>query len=945
MFRFVLTIAVFALAGLAHSPVHAQDFSVPDTITIKPTTLAVGESRPIEIWVANDEVVNAIQFTFLLNPTDSGFVRVDSILGIGRLSDPSVLSQKILSPGERDNVPPDTLTVAMFRVAGNPLPPGDGAILAVYVSGLKPGSMLVDTSRDFLRNGTALMGPNNQRMPFEFVSAIVTVSPMTDALSITCPEDIVRGRMGFPIFFSVNASSSLPSPITLSLLSVTDYDLPTRSPSASPLFDGANPGAFEWTPGTVDVGIWSATFVATDTLGRSVESQVRIQVVSDAKYDIRFSVILEGEAPTAIALAHADFDNNGASELLTAGIPSTWAHYGLSIRSLSSAGFEDTIWTGEPGRMNRAPLIGYITSDDNLDFVAGSTVPGELRTFVGKGDGSFVLDSRSVSTSIIKHAAMGDFSADNYLDIVSAAFLAMHVYVGGPDSAFSLLFQYTSPETILSVKAADFNVDGWDDVAVGTRVGLDILLNDRQGGFTKTFHYDQLFGVADIDVTNQGSDFNDDGQFDLCLATPSVGGATSELMVYLGQADGSFIQSLVRTVQGQIFADCIGDFNGDTHLDIAFINGARRYLAILYGNGAGEFNNEARYNIPQYEPFQLDCLDADLDGDLDIVVSAYRYNVDGQLVLFLNELDPPNHMATSLAVIAIGNAQPEVVSSTGAKVNQIMSSIASAACYDKSIDGDSHLDALLSVGTVEPGAYTLRVRPRPDFRQGTPFGLSYKIGSIEYRVATSVPMPDDGYTFTIHPDGASPITPALGEYIQNQIPTFTWPGSGKFEFELAHDAAFGQLIEQNTADGANYTLMVALPQSTTSPYYWRVRPVGDAAWSGFYSFNVSPVPTDVNDPADDLPLDFSLSQNYPNPFNPTTMIGFSLPKLSQVKIEIFNVIGQTVATLADKRMDAGEHSIEWNGRDWSGNQVSSGVYFYRLTSDGFTQSKKMVLLR
>jgi hypothetical protein len=89
-----------------------------------------------------------------------------------------------------------------------------------------------------------------------------------------------------------------------------------------------------------------------------------------------------------------------------------------------------------------------------------------------------------------------------------------------------------------------------------------------------------------------------------------------------------------------------------------------------------------------------------------------------------------------------------------------------------------------------------------------------------------------------------------------------------------------------------------------------------------------------------IPEDFALSQNYPNPFNPATAISFSLPKASDVRIEIYNVLGQCVEVLADGTYNAGHHTVRW---DASGR--SSGVYFYRLVTEGFVQTKKMLLLK
>lgn len=95
-----------------------------------------------------------------------------------------------------------------------------------------------------------------------------------------------------------------------------------------------------------------------------------------------------------------------------------------------------------------------------------------------------------------------------------------------------------------------------------------------------------------------------------------------------------------------------------------------------------------------------------------------------------------------------------------------------------------------------------------------------------------------------------------------------------------------------------------------------------------------------NEVIDGLPTEFELRQNYPNPFNPSTTIIFALPQASQVKIEVFNLIGQRVATLANSIMKAGYHQLQFDA-----SALSSGTYFYKLTAGDFKQTKSMVLIK
>jgi hypothetical protein len=99
--------------------------------------------------------------------------------------------------------------------------------------------------------------------------------------------------------------------------------------------------------------------------------------------------------------------------------------------------------------------------------------------------------------------------------------------------------------------------------------------------------------------------------------------------------------------------------------------------------------------------------------------------------------------------------------------------------------------------------------------------------------------------------------------------------------------------------------------------------------------------TGVADPADrQLPRGYSLSCNYPNPFNPSTVISCQLPVVSDVKVSIYDALGRKAATLIDEVKEAGTYSVTW---DASG--FPSGVYFLRMTAGGFSQTRRMTLVK
>lgn len=94
-----------------------------------------------------------------------------------------------------------------------------------------------------------------------------------------------------------------------------------------------------------------------------------------------------------------------------------------------------------------------------------------------------------------------------------------------------------------------------------------------------------------------------------------------------------------------------------------------------------------------------------------------------------------------------------------------------------------------------------------------------------------------------------------------------------------------------------------------------------------------------------LPEKYDLKQNYPNPFNPSTIIEYSLPVKSDVKINIYNLLGQKVTTLVDKSQSAGKYNVTWDGTDGAGMGVASGLYFYKINTNGYSEARKMLLLK
>ncbi len=183
-----------------------------------------------------------------------------------------------------------------------------------------------------------------------------------------------------------------------------------------------------------------------------------------------------------------------------------------------------------------------------------------------------------------------------------------------------------------------------------------------------------------------------------------------------------------------------------------------------------------------------------------------------------------------------------------------------------------------------------------------------------------------------------------------------WPGWATIDlrsFSLAADNAFAvgfinagdptispRVMVTTGPLGANPTSLTYAAESSPNWYYFTSNTAGDSVYQYLVRAYVSFGPTGVSQPLELLPASFALGQNYPNPFNPSTVIEYQMPHESFVTLKVYDLMGQEIATLVNGREPAGTHQVTWNAAT-----APSGVYFYRITAGGFTETKKLVLVR
>jgi hypothetical protein len=159
-----------------------------------------------------------------------------------------------------------------------------------------------------------------------------------------------------------------------------------------------------------------------------------------------------------------------------------------------------------------------------------------------------------------------------------------------------------------------------------------------------------------------------------------------------------------------------------------------------------------------------------------------------------------------------------------------------------------------------------------------------------------------------------------------------------YRVQLSTDSTFAT-VNFDTTTAVDSARTPALSNSVK--YYWHVRAQnlgGNSSYSAIWDFTTSLNGITTNGSI--IPKVFKLYNNYPNPFNPSTTIKFDIPKASDVKLVLYNALGQEVLILINSHFEPGAYSFEWNATNFS-----SGIYFYKMSAGIFTDIHKMVLIK
>jgi hypothetical protein len=442
---------------------------------------------------------------------------------------------------------------------------------------------------------------------------------------------------------------------------------------------------------------------------------------------------------------------------------------------------------------------------------------------------------------------------------------------------------------------ADINSDGMPDaLALNFMQQRGIYTNNGDSNFTKV-----TSGEIVTDITNSISaswgDYNNDGKQDLFVCNASSTGVNNNL--YMSHGNGTFTKittGIIVNDGGASMGSCWGDYDNDGDLDLFVANQVEQNDFLYRNNGDGTFTKVTGDTVVNSGGSSISCawVDVDNDGDLDLFVTNWTGEKN---FLFKNML------------IETGTASFTRVS-TGDIVNDIGNSM---GCGWGDYNNDGFPD-LFVCNRDSSGNFLYRNNGNSNnWINIKCIGVQSGKSGLGARVRVKS-LINGNPVWQLRE-----ITAQSGYNSQNSI---------NAEIGLGNSAAVDSMV-------------IKWPSGITDVYT-------NLSVNKFYiATEGQNIVIGLKSGSQEIPEKYTLYQNYPNPFNPETKIKFDIhsnlnSKKTNVKLVIYNVLGKEIAYLVNEELNPGSYEIQWNASNYP-----SGVYYYRLVTEGYTETKKMMLLK
>lgn len=524
-----------------------------------------------------------------------------------------------------------------------------------------------------------------------------------------------------------------------------------------------------------------------------------------------------------------------------------------------------------------------------------------------------------------------DLACSNYQSAVASVLLGT-TSIGTSTPTFSSVTTLTTGANPLGGCTADFNLDGKPDLAYSHNGAFfcSVFLNTTTvGAATPTFATRKDLTASQKTIHIESADFNLDGKPDLLTShqtgewvsvylnttTPGAGTATFSSENFFATASESYWASAV-------------DLNGDGKPDIVAVNSFSTTLSVFINTtspGASTPTFTAKTDFTVGASPQFGTL-ADINGD------------GKQDIVCINT--GPNTISVMLNATTPGSTTP----SFGIKTDFTVTGFTANTLSKKDLDGDGKIDLLVNnrlyKNTTTPGSSTpsFSVQPAYGFStNSTNFSDFNRDGISDVAFAsgnnlgivlgkTSVPLPVELSSF---------VSIVKGNDVTLNWSTAQEVNNKGFEIERnSFDEGWKKIgyIEGNGTTNTQQSYSFTERGLTTGSYHYRLKQID---YNGNFEYHELTSEVIIG-----VPAKYSLAQNYPNPFNPSTIINYQLSINSFVTLKVYDISGREVKTLVNEVKDAGYYSVQFDAKN-----LSSGTYFYKITTDKFSDVKKMIVVK
>jgi len=428
----------------------------------------------------------------------------------------------------------------------------------------------------------------------------------------------------------------------------------------------------------------------------------------------------------------------------------------------------------------------------------------------------------------------------------------------------------------------DFNNDRLTDLAIVNEISKDFRVYLNNGVNFDTMHSIYSLPAGNFPSPSEAADFNHDGKVDIV-----IGNAGNNIMsLFIASGNAVFQPEVPHTAANNVRGVAVGDIDGDGDDDIVTANRGGSNISIFKNNGNGTFAAAVNINTVGNGETAVMLTDANNDGILDAFIGCYSSR---EIVLLLGD----------------GNG-----SFTFSARSDIIGSPWAIAVGD--INGDGYPDVAAALSSYN--------------RIGVVFGNgSGGLSAVTtYNTIGTFPLAIDIGDL----DGDNDLDLIASNYSGGNFNVYNNTGSGVFS-NTPHtlpSSSSGSCITVHDRDNDGDLDLAGIDE------------IDDI----LFIFNNGV--TGINPASQEIPESFNLHQNFPNPFNPNTKINYDIVTKGKVVLKVFDILGNEVQTLVNEVQEPGKYSAEFSASSGN-NYLPSGVYYYRLDTDVYSETKSMILLK